>query len=139
MDAPMEPTFTTPFSTPLPMHSLFPIAHPQLSAPSSPPPELPQPSNQTNAADSSLNNQPATTKTAFPQARVKTIMREDKDVASVSHDAVFAVTLATEMFLEYLVQKSYSSTKTEGRKIVSYKDVSRAVADNVDLAFLEGN
>lgn len=65
-------------------------------------------------------------------------MREDKEVASVSHDAVFAVTLATEMFLEYLVQKSYVATKSEGRKIVSYRDVSRAVVENVDLAFLEG-
>ncbi|KNC99192.1 uncharacterized protein SPPG_05448 [Spizellomyces punctatus DAOM BR117] len=80
---------------------------------------------------------PQTLKTAFPQARVKTIMREDKDLSAVSHDAVFAATLATEMFLEYLVDKSFENTKKEMRKIVSYKDVARAVGDHGEMAFLE--
>ncbi|KAI8919465.1 hypothetical protein DFJ77DRAFT_419548, partial [Powellomyces hirtus] len=74
---------------------------------------------------------------AFPQARVKSIMREDKDVASVGHDAVFATTLATEMFLEYLVERSFANTRAEGRRVVGYRDIAKAVTENMDLAFLE--
>ncbi|KAJ3189103.1 hypothetical protein HDU85_002728 [Gaertneriomyces sp. JEL0708] len=78
-----------------------------------------------------------TTKTAFPQARVKSIMKEDKEVTSVSNDAVFAATLATEMFLELLVERSWEVTQREQRKVVMYRDVSRAVVEGGDLTFLE--
>ncbi|KAJ3155267.1 hypothetical protein HDU86_004357 [Geranomyces michiganensis] len=82
---------------------------------------------------------PATIKAAFPQARVKSIMRgEDVAVAPVvGHDAVFAATLATEMFLEYLVERSFANTRGEGRRVVGYRDIAKAVTDTMDLAFLE--
>ncbi|KAJ3175047.1 hypothetical protein HDU87_006443 [Geranomyces variabilis] len=82
---------------------------------------------------------PAILKAAFPQARVKSIMRGE-DVAAapvVGHDAVFAATLATEMFLEYLVERSFANTRGEGRRVVGYRDIAKAVTDTMDLAFLE--
>ncbi|KAJ3140730.1 hypothetical protein HDU90_008034 [Geranomyces variabilis] len=82
---------------------------------------------------------PAIIKAAFPQARVKSIMRGE-DVAAapvVGHDAVFAATLATEMFLEYLVERSFANTRGEGRRVVGYRDIAKAVTDTMDLAFLE--
>ncbi|KAI9091735.1 hypothetical protein DFS34DRAFT_320866 [Phlyctochytrium arcticum] len=79
-----------------------------------------------------------TLKTSFPQARVKSIMREDKDLSMVTSDAIFAATLATEMFLEHLVEKSFEMTRSEGRKAVNYKDVAKAVAEHGEMAFLEG-
>ncbi|TPX59458.1 hypothetical protein PhCBS80983_g02458 [Powellomyces hirtus] len=80
---------------------------------------------------------PTPTKVPFPVGRVKTIMREDKEVGPVAQEAALAVTYATEIFLQYLAEKSFENTRDDGRKVLGYKDVAKAVADNVELMFLE--
>ncbi|KAJ3299984.1 hypothetical protein HK104_005477 [Borealophlyctis nickersoniae] len=94
--------------------------------------------SQNDGGSSGANSTGATLKIAFPQARVKTIMKEDKDVGTVSHDAVFAVAYATELFLELMAQKSYDFTRQEQRKTVTYKDVATAVSKCDELEFLSG-
>jgi histone H3/H4 len=70
-----------------------------------------------------MEEQPAAMKASFPQARVKNIMRQDKEVHLVATDAVYVVSVATELFLEILGRESFAFTNQEGRKTISYKDV----------------
>lgn len=56
-------------------------------------------------------------------ARIKTVMKIDKDVHNVTLDGVYAVSVAVEMFLELLAQETAQYTIKEGRKVVMFKDV----------------
>ncbi|KAG0370843.1 histone-fold-containing protein [Gamsiella multidivaricata] len=75
--------------------------------------------------------------TVLPVARVKRIIKEDKDVQMVSNDAVFVISLATEMFLESFTSKAFNLAKMEKRKTVSYKDLATAVTQHDSLEFLQ--
>ena len=84
-------------------------------------------------------NESSNQKTSFPQTRVKAIMKADKDVQLVSGDSVYAMSIAAELFLEILAKEALVYTRSEGRKTVHYKDVSKAVASISALEFLEGS
>lgn len=73
----------------------------------------------------------------LPQFRVKKIMKEDPDVEKVSADAVFCVTAATEIFVEYLTQHAYQYTKRDKRKTMAYRDVVNAVLEVEQFDFLQ--
>ncbi|KAF9968718.1 hypothetical protein BGZ70_009640 [Mortierella alpina] len=75
--------------------------------------------------------------TQLPVARIKRIIKEDKDVQMVSNDAVFIISLATEMFLESFTSKAFNLAKLEKRKTVSYKDLATAVSQHDSLEFLQ--
>ncbi|KAF9142568.1 hypothetical protein BG015_000750 [Linnemannia schmuckeri] len=75
--------------------------------------------------------------TQLPVARVKRIIKEDKDVQMVSNDAVFLISLATELFLESFTAKAFNLAKIEKRKTVSYKDLATAVTQHDSLEFLQ--
>ncbi|KAF9160172.1 hypothetical protein DFQ26_005806 [Actinomortierella ambigua] len=75
--------------------------------------------------------------TALPAARIKRIIKEDKDVNMVSNDAVFLISLATELFLESFMSKAYGLAKMEKRKTVFYKDLATAVSQHDMLDFLQ--
>jgi DNA polymerase epsilon subunit 4 len=81
---------------------------------------------------------PSASKSTFPVSRVKAIMRQDQDVQMVSGDAVYAMAVATEAFLEILAKEAYTFTKAESRKTVQYKDLAKAVESVVAFEFLEG-
>lgn len=81
---------------------------------------------------------PTSSKSTFPVSRVKAIMRQDQDVQLVSGDAVYAMAVAAEAFLEILAKEAYSFTKAESRKTVQYKDLAKAVESVVAFEFLEG-
>ncbi|KAF9354042.1 hypothetical protein BGX26_008195 [Mortierella sp. AD094] len=75
--------------------------------------------------------------TQLPAARVKRIIKEDKDVQMVSNDAVFLISMATELFLESFTAKAFNLAKIEKRKTVSYKDLATAVTQHDSLEFLQ--
>ncbi|KAK3815489.1 MAG: hypothetical protein J3Q66DRAFT_370818 [Benniella sp.] len=56
----------------------------------------------------------------LPIARVK-IIKEDKDVQIVSNEAVFLISIATEIFLEGFTAKAFNLAKLEKRKTVLYR------------------
>lgn len=58
----------------------------------------------------------------FPLARIKKIIKADKDVNLVSADAVNLVSLATEMFLDNFVKKASDISQNEKRRTILYKD-----------------
>ncbi|KAF9582683.1 hypothetical protein BGW38_010894 [Lunasporangiospora selenospora] len=75
--------------------------------------------------------------TQLPVARIKRIVKEDADVSMVSNDAVFLISMATELFLASFANKAYNIAKLEKRKAVSYKDLATAVSRYEWLEFLQ--
>ncbi|KAK3815490.1 MAG: histone-fold-containing protein [Benniella sp.] len=73
----------------------------------------------------------------LPIARVKKIIKEDKDVQIVSNEAVFLISIATEIFLEGFTAKAFNLAKLEKRKTVLYKDLATAVTQYDSLEFLK--
>ncbi|KAL2133316.1 hypothetical protein VTI74DRAFT_2546 [Chaetomium olivicolor] len=80
-----------------------------------------------------------TGQTQLPLTRVKKIIAADQDIAVCSNNAAFVITLATEMFVQYLTEKAQDMTKLERkvRRNLQYKDFANAVTHHDNLEFLE--
>ncbi len=63
-------------------------------------------------------------------------MKADKDVTSITQDGVYAMTVATQLFLELLTMEASQFTLKESRKTLSYSDISNAVNDIHEFEFL---
>lgn len=74
----------------------------------------------------------------LPFSRVKEIIALDSDLNMCSDNAVFAITLATELFIQYLAQQGQSVVKSEQKphQNIQYRDLSSAVAYHDNLKFL---
>lgn len=55
----------------------------------------------------------------------------------VSNEAVFLISVATEVFLEGFIAKAFNLAKLEKRKTLSYKDLATAVTQHDSLEFLQ--
>ncbi|KAK5121516.1 hypothetical protein LTR85_005349 [Meristemomyces frigidus] len=75
---------------------------------------------------------------SLPLARVKKIINTDDDIGSCSNNAAFVITVATEMFMQHLVEQAYNIVKSERkpRRNIQYRDVANAVARVENLEFL---
>ncbi|CUS14329.1 unnamed protein product [Tuber aestivum] len=75
---------------------------------------------------------------ALPLSRVKKIIRLDDDVNGCSNNAAFLVTIAAEMFVQYLAEQGLKMTYSDRkqRKTMQYKDLAAAVARVENLEFL---
>ncbi|KAL1839800.1 hypothetical protein VTJ49DRAFT_1174 [Mycothermus thermophilus] len=71
--------------------------------------------------------------------RVKKIIAMDPDITVCSNNAAFAITLATEMFVQYLTEEAQKMTKLDRkpRRNIQYKDMANAIAHRDNLEFLE--
>ncbi|KAF9322257.1 hypothetical protein BG003_003268 [Podila horticola] len=96
-------------------------------------------SNATSSGSASSSSYSGKAKgvTQLPVARVKRIIKEDKDIAMVSNDAVFLISMATELFLESFTTKAFNLAKMEKRKTIAYKDLATAVSQHDSLEFLQ--
>ncbi|CAJ1851834.1 unnamed protein product [Sphenostylis stenocarpa] len=63
----------------------------------------------------------------FPKGRVKKIMTLDKDIKRVSSEALFLVSRSTELFLQFLAEKSANVAIEKKRKTVNLEHVRMAV------------
>jgi len=88
------------------------------------------------ATKSSTKPQNSAITLQLPIARVKKIIKLDKDVNKFTSDSQFSIAKATELFLEYFVTEAYKSTKRDGRKILQYRDLASCVQDMDNLEFL---
>ncbi|KAI9020761.1 histone-fold-containing protein [Phycomyces nitens] len=86
-------------------------------------------------SNSKLERLPGTT--IIPLARVKRVIKEDKDVSLINAEAIFCVAYATELFMEYLVTEGYQRAKRDKRKTVYYKDLASTVTEVEQFEFLE--
>jgi hypothetical protein len=79
------------------------------------------------------------TLTASTVTRVKKIIGMDTEINTCSNNAAFVITLATEMFIQYLAEQAQNEAKTERkpRRNVQYKDLANAVLHHDNLEFLE--
>ncbi|KAH7316249.1 hypothetical protein KP509_21G085100 [Ceratopteris richardii] len=63
----------------------------------------------------------------FPIARVKRIIKLDKDIRVVAADASNLIALASQLFLEHLATMAHASAIKRKRKTISVEDVKSAV------------
>ncbi|KAL2260755.1 hypothetical protein VTK26DRAFT_5147 [Humicola hyalothermophila] len=80
-----------------------------------------------------------TGQTQLPLTRVKKIIAVDPDINVCSNNAAFVITLAAEMFVQYLAAEAQNMTKLERkpRRNIQYKDLANAVTHHDNLEFLE--
>lgn len=74
--------------------------------------------------------------TDLPQARIKRIIKQDRDVDMTSNDAVFAISVATELFIQRLAKSAHNIAAREKRKQIQYKDVAECVSRIDQFEFL---
>lgn len=74
--------------------------------------------------------------TIMPVARVKRIIKLDKDVKQASADAVKCITKACELFVEGLAVGSHAGMRAAKRKGVHYKDLETFVLRRGKYEFL---
>lgn len=69
-------------------------------------------------------------------ARVKKIISQDDDISNCSNNAAFVITVATEMFLQHLVEQSHNVVKSERkpRRNIQYRDVGAFILSLVPPA-----
>lgn len=67
--------------------------------------------------------QPGTT--MFPAARVKKIVKADRDIDIMSSEAVFMVSVAAEYFIKHFMEEGYTKARLEKRKLINYRDMGR--------------
>eukprot|EP01102_Stenamoeba_stenopodia_P007446 TRINITY_DN2085_c0_g1_i1.p2 TRINITY_DN2085_c0_g1~~TRINITY_DN2085_c0_g1_i1.p2 ORF type:complete len:144 (+),score=44.85 TRINITY_DN2085_c0_g1_i1:166-597(+) len=72
----------------------------------------------------------------LPIARVKKIIKADKDVKYLSGEASILLAKSAELFLEYLVTAAYERVKREKRRTLNYNDVATVVSEMDVLEFL---
>lgn len=63
----------------------------------------------------------------FPTGRVKKIMKMDQDVQRVSSEALFLMSCSTELFLQFLAEKSAQVALEKKRKTVKLEHIRIAV------------
>ncbi|KAI0549226.1 hypothetical protein F4679DRAFT_277101 [Xylaria curta] len=75
----------------------------------------------------------------LPLSRVKKVIAQDQDINICSNNAAFVITLATEMFIQYLAGEGLNMAKLERkpRRNIQYKDLANAVSHHDNLQFLE--
>ncbi|CAK7238991.1 MAG: hypothetical protein STHCBS139747_000412 [Sporothrix thermara] len=80
-----------------------------------------------------------TGQTQLPLSRVRKIVALDPDVAICSSNAAFVITLATELFIQYLSSEAQNMVKLDRkpRRNVQYRDLANAVNRVDRLEFLE--
>ncbi|CAK7228621.1 hypothetical protein SCUCBS95973_006940 [Sporothrix curviconia] len=80
-----------------------------------------------------------TGQTQLPLSRVRKIVALDPDVNICSSNAAFVITLATELFIQYLSSEAQNMVKLDRkpRRNVQYRDLANAVNRVDRLEFLE--
>ncbi|CZS89147.1 related to histone-like transcription factor [Rhynchosporium agropyri] len=74
----------------------------------------------------------------LPVSRVKKMIQVDGDIHACSNSASFIITVATEMFIQYLAEQAHNVVRSEKkpRRNIQYRDLANAVAHHDNLEFL---
>ncbi|XP_057651846.1 DNA polymerase epsilon subunit 4 isoform X1 [Diorhabda carinulata] len=97
--------------------------------------DTPQTDNVTSTTDNTVQR---TRMLRLPLARIKNIMKLDPSSSIISQDAIFLVTKATEVFLEYMTKEAMKQLISGKRKTLLKRDVDNVVDNNPNLCFLDG-
>ncbi|KAL7663894.1 DNA polymerase epsilon subunit C [[Candida] zeylanoides] len=72
----------------------------------------------------------------LPLSKIKKIFKMDPDYVAASQSAVYATGLATELFIQHMVEQAASMARMGKRKKINYVDFSDAVKGHESLMFL---
>ncbi|KAJ2236026.1 hypothetical protein IWW45_002121 [Coemansia sp. RSA 485] len=72
----------------------------------------------------------------LPAARVRRIIKEDKDIFACGAESLFLISRATEYFIDSIVRESYEFSRLDKRKTVQYKDMAKAIQSIEQYDFL---
>ena len=75
----------------------------------------------------------------LPLARIKSIMKKDPDVCSMSKEALFIMTKCTDLFVEHLGDASIRQAYGQKRKSVRVEDINSAIRTTSSARFLEAD
>ncbi|KAF5952820.1 hypothetical protein HYC85_010764 [Camellia sinensis] len=73
------------------------------------------------------NNDIETISPTFPNSRVKKIMKLDKDINKVNSEALFLISCSTDLFLQFLAEKSARVAIEKKRKTIKLEHLRVAV------------
>ncbi|KAJ8975448.1 hypothetical protein NQ317_000697 [Molorchus minor] len=71
----------------------------------------------------------------LPLSRIRSIMKKDPSCNLINQDAVFDVTKATELFIEFLAKEAAKQLKAAKRKTMMRKDIDNAIKNCPTLCF----
>ncbi|XP_070977422.1 DNA polymerase epsilon subunit 4 [Oncorhynchus clarkii lewisi] len=74
----------------------------------------------------------------LPLSRIKALMKADPDVSLASHESVFIIAKATELFVEMIAKDALVYAQQGKRKTLQRKDLDNAIEAIDEFAFLEG-
>ncbi|KAI5795592.1 histone-fold-containing protein [Geopyxis carbonaria] len=85
-----------------------------------------------------LDPEEATGVPALPLSTIKRTIKADEEIHLCNKTASFAITIAAEMFIQYLTEQGVKALASEKkqRKTLQYKDLASAVARIDNLEFL---
>lgn len=72
----------------------------------------------------------------IPVARVKRIVKQDRDIGPTSAASIQALGAAAKLFVAKFTELAEANARTDGRVRLKYADFASAVANNEELAFL---
>ena len=75
----------------------------------------------------------------LPLAKIKNIMKLDKDIKLCQKDAYTVIGKVTEMFLQELAQGAYAVCKSCKRKTINLEDISSAIKMDPKMGFINFN
>ncbi|KAK1922238.1 histone-fold-containing protein [Papiliotrema laurentii] len=74
--------------------------------------------------------------TVFPIARIRKIIKADKDLDMMTGEAVFMIAVATEYFIQHFMEEGLTKAQLDRRKLVTYKDLASVVSRSDEFDFL---
>ncbi|KAJ4752207.1 CCAAT-HAP5 transcription factor [Rhynchospora pubera] len=86
-----------------------------------------EPENQTPTTEEAPSPSPSPLTTSFPQGKIKRMMKLDRDIKKATSEATFAISLATELFIQFLTAGAHAQMTSRGRRIVRGEHVRSAV------------
>ncbi|KTW30827.1 hypothetical protein T552_00539 [Pneumocystis carinii B80] len=85
---------------------------------------------------SAIIEQDITGTSVLPISKIKKIIRIDDDIVQCSSNSAFLIAIATEMFIQYMVQQGLLMCLNENKKIIQYRHLANAVSRFDNLEFL---
>lgn len=73
---------------------------------------------------------------SLPLSRVRLIMKSSPEVANISPEAIYLITLSAELFIEHLGLMALRNSNSA--MTVDYKDLANVVDERTSLDFLKG-
>lgn len=72
----------------------------------------------------------------LPLARIRRLMKVEENANHIASEVLFLYSKVTEVFIEVLTMKAWKSTEADGRRIIQFTDLARAIKSTDTYDFL---